>query len=164
MNNFEVVEKWAERIYTDTDFGRGIAVSISGITGLTAYLLTKDWVIAAFASVILFPISRLITTALHNKSVIRKLRSVNREEAKYKYENLSPGEQNIVQSFIDQGGFVLTWKVVNRLELNHSSVESLVQRGLLHPSVTADGMVETFVLDEGVYDAGIKADPLDAIL
>ena len=46
----KTVEKWADRVYAENDFGRSIATSIAGLIGLTVYLLAKDWVISASVS------------------------------------------------------------------------------------------------------------------
>ncbi|MGB5677906.1 MAG: hypothetical protein WBN36_08900, partial [Gammaproteobacteria bacterium] len=61
------IEKWAERVYAETDFGRSIAISVSGSVGLALYLTTNDWVIAAFSTIITFPIIRIISTGINEK-------------------------------------------------------------------------------------------------
>ena len=48
----KTLDKWVERIYAETDVGRSIATSVAGVIGLSAYLLSTDWVIAAFLSII----------------------------------------------------------------------------------------------------------------
>jgi hypothetical protein len=52
-------DRLAERLYSETDSARSIATSGAGIVGLIIYLLQRDWVIAAFSAVIVFPIARL---------------------------------------------------------------------------------------------------------
>jgi len=46
------IEKWADRVYSETDFGRSVATSVAGVIGLAVYLIFGDWVIAAFSSII----------------------------------------------------------------------------------------------------------------
>ena len=36
---------WFERIYSESDTGRGIATSIAGLFGLATYLFWQDWVV-----------------------------------------------------------------------------------------------------------------------
>ena len=62
------LEKWADRVYSENDFGRSIATSLSGTIGLIVYLVTDDWVSAAFSAIISFPIIRIISTRIMNKS------------------------------------------------------------------------------------------------
>ena len=59
----ETLEKWAERIYSESDFGRGVATSISGAIGLSTYLFFNDWVIALFSVMISFPIIRIAASS-----------------------------------------------------------------------------------------------------
>lgn len=50
----QILDKWADRIYSETDVGRSVATSSAGVIGLITYLTTSDWVIAAFAFLIVF--------------------------------------------------------------------------------------------------------------
>lgn len=148
------VERLAERVYIETDFGRSIATTLAGIIGLGVYLAYGDWVIAAFSSIISFPIVRLIASSLHDRVTRKKTRRTEREEAEYRYGQMSADEKEVVQYFVEQGGSVVTWSQINNSQLNMSAIESLIQRGLLSTSVTSDGMRETFVLDVAMFDAG----------
>ena len=150
----ETIEKWAERVYAETDFGRSVATSIAGILGLVIYLIFKDWVIAAFSSIISFPIIRLISTGLHEKATRHKNRVIEREESEHKFHQLSVDEKEVVGAFVKAGGSVLTWSQMNKLPLSSASIESLIQREIIWTSMTADGMRETFVLDSAIFDIG----------
>lgn len=97
---------------------------------------------------------RLIASGLHEKAMRRKIRGTEREEAKYRYDQMSSDEKAVVQYFVEQGGCVVTWAQVNNSPLNMAAIESLIQRDLLSTSMTADGMRETFVLDAAMFDAG----------
>ena len=58
--------------------------------------------------------------------------------------------------FVDSGGCVLTWTQMNNSCASQNGVESLIRRGLLSTSVTADGMRETFVLDPNLFGIGLN--------
>jgi hypothetical protein len=140
------LDKWAERVYTETDFGRSVATSVAGVIGLVVYLFFDDWVIAAFSAIIAFPVVRLIATGLHTRSTGRYPERI--------YGQLSDGEKEVVQGFVDAGGCVLTWGQVNKMPMRSASIETLIERKLLWTSVTADGITETFVLDTTLFDVG----------
>ena len=53
------MDRWAERIYEETDLGKSLGTSIAGVAGLIVYETTADWVIAAFVLIIVFPVSRV---------------------------------------------------------------------------------------------------------
>ena len=148
------IEKWADRVYAETDFGRSVATSAAGVVGLIVYITFKDWVVAAFSSIISFPIIRLISTGLHEKANRIKKRELEREEAEHIYERLSDGEKDVVRSFVDSGGSVLTWSQMNKQPVSFSSIESLIQREVMWTSMTADGMRETFALNSAIFDIG----------
>ncbi len=152
----QVFDKWADRIYSETDISRSIATSVAGIIGLVTYLSTSDWVIAAFAAIVVFPIVRLLAASRHDRLKRASDRQQEKEEANELYSSLSPDEQALVDGFVEMGGCVMTWGQFNRSDLASSAVETLIQRELLSTSVTADGMTETFVLDVSLYDAGVR--------
>lgn len=104
----QTLDKWAERIYAETDFGRSISTSAAGIVGLSIYLIFSDWVIAVFAAVIAFPVVRLIATGIHDRAVRRAQGRIEREEAERLYDRLSADERKVVQAFVYAGGSVLT--------------------------------------------------------
>jgi len=150
----KTIEKWADRVYAETDFGRSIATSGAGVIGLIIYLSFNDWVVAAFSTIISFPIIRLISTGLHEKVDRNKKRAIEREEAESIYNRLSDGEKEVIQAFVKAGGSVLTWPQMDNQEVTLASIESLIQRKVLWTSVTADGMRETFALDSAIFDIG----------
>lgn len=152
----KALDKWAERIYAETDVGRSIATSVAGVVGLSVYLLSSDWVIAVFSAVIAFPLVRLIATGLHARVVRRAQGQMELEEAERIYARLSEHEKIVVQAFVQAGGSVLTWGQVNQLGLPGNGIESLIQREVAWTSTTADGMRETFALDSAIFDVGQK--------
>lgn len=152
MNN---IDKLIERLYLEIDFARSIATTVAGIAGLAIYLAKGDGIIAVFAAVIVFPTVRLMFSCFHERYQRLQKHRRERESAEESYKRLSEHEQSVVQAFAKAGGTVLTWSQVNALEVRGSAIESLIQRGLLGTSVTADGMRETFVLDTALFEAGV---------
>ena len=150
------IEKWVERLYAETDFGRSVATSISGILGLTIYLISKDWVVSAFVVIIFFPLARIAAAALH----IRVLRKSNlnsmRDDAERVYGILSAEEKSVVAEFVGAGGCVVPWSYMNKRNAPFAAIESLIQRGVLSTSVSADGVRETFVLETSLFDVGVR--------
>lgn len=150
------IDKWADRVYSETDFGRSIATSLSGIIGLTVYLITTDWVIAAFSSIISFPIIRIVATSVNDRiNFFAKQRKI-KKQTEYTYNGLSDGEKDVVQAFVTAGGTGLTYSHINNLELSSPAVETLIQREIIWTSMTADSMCETFVLDTAIFDIAQK--------
>ena len=146
------VEKWADRVYAENDFGRSIATSVAGAVGLVVYIFFNDWVIAAFSSIITFPVIRIISSGVNEKFERKKKRTIEKEEAESLYNRLSSDEKNVIKSFVKAGGSVLTWNQMNNENVSSNGVESLIQRELIWTSMTADGMRETFALDSNVFD------------
>lgn len=154
MNFFD---KWAERLYGETDFGRSVATSVAGILGLIVYLLVADWVVAVFTTVIVFPVVRLFATNHHKKLLKRSRRQAEIDDANHLYNSLSDEEKIIVMAFVNEGGSVLTWGQINNLKLPSAAMESLINREIISSSMTADGLTETFVLDESIFNIGVRA-------
>ena len=147
-------DKWAERIYSEADIGRSIATSGAGAVGLIIYLLSSDFAIAAFSAIIVFPAIRLLASFLHQRAEnLAKLKN-QKDGIQRIYARLSPGEREVVAAFLKAGGSVMTWGQMNRSETKFSAIESLIRRELLHSSVSADGITETFVLDQDIFDHG----------
>lgn len=150
------IDKWADRVYSETDFGRSIATSVSGIIGLAVYLIINDWVIAAFSSIITFPIVRIISTSLNEKINLYAMQRKQNKLSEYTYNGLSSGEKEVIQAFVTAGGTALTYSHVNSLELSAPAIETLIQREIIWSSMTADGMRETFALDTEIFDIAQK--------
>ncbi|MBS1142619.1 MAG: hypothetical protein H6R14_25 [Proteobacteria bacterium] len=150
------IEKWADRVYGETDFGRNIATSLSGLLGLGVYLYFGDWVIAAFAAIIFFPVARITASAIHLRLSRNALLRAKQCDALRTFDSLSEEERAVVSEFANAGGCVLTWSQMNNCCVSASAIESLIQRDLLSTSMTADGMRETFVLEPAIFDAGVS--------
>lgn len=148
------IEKWAERVYAETDFGKSIATSLSGMVGLIIYLRFGDWPIAAFASIIFFPIARITATTIHTRVSKDANRRARLNDAGHAFDSLSDEEKAVVNAFVNAGGCVLTWEQVNSSRISITGIESLIQRQVLFTSMTADGARETFVLDTAIFEVG----------
>jgi hypothetical protein len=161
MSALEKWTDWADRVYSETDFGRSVATTVAGVVGLTVYLIVKDTTVAVFCSVIAFPMVRLLASFYHKRFTKLMERREKDEAADYTYHRLSSGEKAVVQGFVESGGCVMTWGQFNRSSLPSAGIESLMHRELLSTSVTADGMTETFVLDAAMFDVGVRNRPND---
>lgn len=153
-----MIDKIVEKLYSETDSARSIATSGAGVVGLIIYLMQRDWVIAAFSAVIVFPIARLASARIHERFHRAEMRRTEREMAQDMYSQLSEHEKAVVQAFVQAGGSVLTWSHVNALNLRGPAIESLINRQLLSTDVTADGIRETFVLNRTLFQAGVDKD------
>lgn len=151
----DTIDKWAERVYTETDFGRSVATFVSGVIGLIVYLSTNDVVVAAFSAIIAFPVARLVSAAQHERFMRKKNQRMERENAENTYAQLSDEEKEVIQAFVQAGGCVLTWSQTNNMPISSNAIDSLIQRELLWTSVTADGMRETFNLEPSLFNVGI---------
>jgi len=149
-------DKWVERIYSETDLGRSLATSSAGVVGLLLYLLTSDIAIAGFTALIIFPVVRVLASSAHSKSERLAKLKAQEDGLKKLYARLSPEEKNVISVFVVAGGSVMTWGQINKSETHFSAIESLMQRGLLDTSVSADGFTETFVMDQDLFDIGQK--------
>lgn len=153
-----MIDKIVEKLYSETDSARSIATSGAGVVGLIIYLMQRDWVIAAFSAVIVFPIARLSSARIYERFHRAEMRRTEREKAQVMYSQLSEHEKAVVQAFVQAGGSVLTWSHVNALNLRRPAIESLINRQLLSIDVTADGIKETFVLNPSLFQAGVDKD------
>ena len=158
------IEKWADRVYAETDFGRGIATSLSGILGLGVYLFFGDGLIAACSAIIFFPVARLTASDIHARLSRNADRRAKQSYALHILKSLSDEERAVVSEFVSAGGCVLTWSQMNKCPVSGSAIESLIQRELLSTSMTADGMRETFVLDTALFKGGVSYAKSSAVL
>ena len=148
----DILDKWADKIYSETDFGRSIATSIAGCVGLSIYLYCHDWVIASFSSIIVFPILRILASKFNDDYIANKIEHIKANTIKSTLNKLSQDELNVLNLFVENGGTALTWSIINKSDVSSASIETLIQREILSTSATADGMKETFVLDVDIYD------------
>lgn len=151
------IERWAERIYAERDFGRGVATSVAGTLGLAVYLITDDWVIAAFSTFIAFPIARILASAVHESYMGRRRSDTEKRRITELYSRLSPEEKEVLRAFVRIGGSVMSWGHANRVGLHEPAVSSLMQREVLYSTMTADGMHEAFGITTEMFDVAQEA-------
>ena len=84
---------WVERIYHERDVGRGIATSVAGAVGLITYLYRDDWVVAAFVAVMVFPVGRILASAIHSYWIRSRERSYRKSQVRELFENLGSEEK-----------------------------------------------------------------------
>ena len=149
-----------ERVYNESDPGRGIATSAAGTTGLTTYLYWEDWVVAGFVTIIVFPIGRILASAIHSHWNQSRERNRSMDQLKDVFDKFGSEERAVIQAFVWHGGSVITWGECNQSpHFSAAGIESLMNRNLMRTSMTADGMTETFVLDTQLFDYAQKALP-----
>lgn len=157
------IDRWVERIYVERDLGRSIATSLAGVVGLLTYLLLHDWVIAVFSAVIVFPISKILVGAIHSAYMQRVQEDGGIEIARKQFERLSNDEKDVLFEFVRLGGSVMSWGHANKIGLHEPAVSSLIQRKLLFPTMSADGMREAFGVTVEIFDVAQQkfADSID---
>ena len=76
------------------------------------------------------------------------------------FESLGSEDLAVVEAFVWYGGSVITFAECNESRrFAVAGIESLRSRELMHTGVTADGMMETFVLDTELFDHAKTAVP-----
>ena len=154
------IGRWLDRVYAENDFERNLATSVAGFVGLLTYLQLEDGVTAVFAAVIAFPLVKIVSGSIRTRWNRSQERRRTRDEMKELFDSLGSEERIVVQAFVRHGGVAITWQECNRSEqFSAAGIESLSNRGMLHPSVTQDGMRETFVLDTELFDYARRALP-----
>ena len=98
-----------ERIYSESDIGRGIATTVAGAAGLATYHYWNDWVVAAFVTIIIFPVAKILASAIHSLWSRSRQRSDSRGQIEELFEKLGAEEKHVVQAFVWHGGSVITW-------------------------------------------------------
>jgi len=152
-------EKLITAIYAEEDLGRSVATAVAGVAGLVAYRLSSDWVVAFFSAVILFPLARVIATALHSRWKVRRSETTQALRAEAEFNMFSLQERQILEFFVRKGGCCVSWGEVNRSEFPfpRTALNSLMERGVVRTSVMEDGMTEAFALNVDTFDIAQKA-------
>lgn len=151
-------QRWFEVIYNESDVARGIATSLAGTAGLTTYLWRGDGVVAAFVTIIVFPVAKILGSAIHSRW------KQSQSPMKELFETLGSEEKAVVRGFVSHGGSVMTWSEVNGSNsVSSAGIESLIARDLMRSDVMADGMRETFVLDSQLFSYAQKVLPDEPI-
>ena len=145
-------DRWFELIYTEKDFGRSIATAIAGVAGLGWYLFDKDWVVAAFIAIIVFPPARILASFIRDR-LIQKRGGVNEQYLKNLFENLGSEERATVVAFVYFGDIVMKRDQINATEVG---IESLIHRGLVQRSIAYDSMDQILILNSQIFNYARK--------
>lgn len=153
------IDKWADRIYLEEDFGKNIATTVSGFCGLTIYLIKNDFPLSAFVTIIVFPITKIIVNFLRS-------RHFNINEAKERenalkaidktVKDLTDRERLVVHEFVKYQSSVMSHKYIsiNSVYLPDGAVKSLIERDFL--TEQSSGLSGSFdlKLNMDIFDAG----------
>ena len=145
-------DRWVERIYNESDPGRGVATTVAGATATAIYLYWNDWAVAGLVGVTVFPIAKIAASAFHSNWTRSRKRSGDQAEMEELLDSLGFEEKRAVRAFVWHGASVMTWGDCNAWDLSRSAIDSLIQRGVASVTPTADGMEEAIVLDTGLFD------------
>lgn len=140
-------DNWFHLIYNEEDFARNIAIGAGACAGL--YLAWDQPTAPFFAAAMAFSLTKLLA------SPWKRARETKRRRRRIQdtLANLGHEESAVLQAFVVHGGSVMTWGECNRYErVSRAGIESLINRGFIHMSVTADAATETFVLDAKLFD------------
>jgi len=142
------IDKWADRIYLEEDFGKNIATTVSGSLGLIIYLFKSDFALAAFVAIIVFPFVKIVSNALRDK-YIKKKEALDQESARRAIDqtikNLTDQERLVIHEFVNYKSSVMSNKYIqmNSVFLPDGAVKSLMER---------DFLTEKFYGASGQYD------------
>ena len=140
-------DKWFDLIYNEEDFARNIAIGAGAGAGL--YFAWDQATAPFFAAAMAFSLAKLLA------SPWKRLRDNKRRKRQIRASLATLGHEEwaVVRAFVSHGGSVMTWGECNRHEqVSRAGIGSLIDRGLIQMSVTADAMTETFVLDSKLFD------------
>ena len=147
------VGQWAVRVYNESDFGRNIATASAGASALACYVYWNDWVIAACVAAIVFPVGKILASAIRSRwDQLRKERQ-SKGQIKELFDNLGREEKDVIQAFVWHGGTTVRWAEAERSpHFSAAGIDSLISRDLIRTSITVDGARETFVLDSQLFE------------
>jgi hypothetical protein len=117
--------KFFDIVYNENEASKMISMSLSGIVGLVVYFLTsKDFAIALFATIIIFPLIKVIC----NKFIQYKQAEKASIDYQKVYENLLEKERNFIfLCFVSNDAEVIDWRVINKTrEAERTTLISLV--------------------------------------
>ena len=125
-------DRWAERVYNESDFGKSIATTAAGTASLASYLYWHDWVVSVCIGIIVFPVGRILASAIHSHWAQSREKFYNRDQMKELFDSLGREEKDVVQAFVWHGSTSITWSQVNKSwNFPSSGIDSLVYRGLI---------------------------------
>lgn len=148
-------------LYTEQDFDRSVGTSVAGASGLLTYVFSGDWVLAVFAAVTVFPLSRLIARITHLRWEANARKLLEQREVEMQLAKFSAREREVLRFFVDSGGCCVSISLVNNSSrpFPRSALNSLMERGLVQTTWMEDGMSEGFSLDVDTFDLAQKLFP-----
>ena len=147
-----ITAKWIDRIYTERNFGRGVATIFACATGSAAWLCADEWIFTVFVIVASYLSVNIVADPIHDRITLARKRGHTKRRMKELFSNLGHEEISVLKGFVSVGGNVVTWRMFNKYpHFNRVGMDSLVHREMAHPSVGADLMTETFVLNEDLF-------------
>ncbi|MEO3679596.1 hypothetical protein ABGI61_11240 [Rheinheimera sp. FR7-31] len=152
------IDKWAERIYQEEDFGKNVSTTISGLLGLIVYLLKDDFALAAFITIITFPVVKILSNILRNRH-LKKSEAIERENARKEMDdivkNLTDQERRVIHEFVKYKSSVMSEKYIkmNSVFLPDGAVKSLMERSFLTEQTFLSGSYD-LKLNIVIFEAG----------
>jgi hypothetical protein len=153
------IDKWADRVYAEEDFGKNIAISFSGLIGLIIYLIKSDFALAAFIAIIIFPLVKMLSRHIERKYAKNKKQSDVENKKKEIVEivkNLTDRERRVIHEFVKYKSAVISSNhlAMNSIHMPDGATKSLKERGYL--SIDSYGTPDEFdlILDLDIFEAG----------
>lgn len=152
------IDKWAERIYQEEDFGKNVSTTISGLLGLIVYLLTDDFALAALITIITFPVVKILSNILRNRH-LKKREAIESENARKEMDNivrnLTNQERRVIHEFVKYKSSVMSDKYIkmNSVFLPDGAVKSLIERSFLTEQTFLSGSYD-LKLNVVIFEAG----------
>jgi hypothetical protein len=153
------IEKWAERIYLEEDFGKNVATTGAGVIGLCVYFYKSDFALATFVTIIVFPLIKIISNALSDKYSKEKqnLRLIEaRKNIEETVKSLTGDERLVIHEFVKAGGSVISSKYIqlNKIHMPDIAVKSLMERGYLREGYYGKSGEYDLKLNIAIFEAG----------
>lgn len=162
MEDTKTLDKWMERIYSETNFVTNIAIAAGGGIGLAVYLYFDDVAAGAFVAVTTFPLVKVLATPRYSRWKESRAQERRDTELKELYDNLGHAERSALLAFIGHGTSVLIWKDCDTWsESARAGVRSLMNRKYIREGEIGEYGAETLALDPVLFDYARKRDEED---
>ena len=153
-------KEFISTIYNEDDFGRSCATVASALLILSMYLLNVDLITTVLVAVIVFPITRIISSAFDKRRIQINLTHRNEAQLKESYDKYTEQEKQIIEFFVHAGGSRVSYNMINENLLEHpfprSALNSLMQRGVAAKTLMEDSITEGVALETNLFDLAHK--------
>lgn len=154
------IHRLVKLIFNENDLGNLFACAVAAVGGGLAWYLYEDFVISACTAIFGLTLTKILASTIYAHFRRLQKHRKNKKRVKDLFESLGREERATVEAFVYSGGSVMTWKETNDSpKASVAGIESLIHRGLIEPSVTFDGMRDTFVLDTELFNYARKVLP-----